>query len=187
MPLPWTTSPLSSKSTSLSSSCSPLCRPPDFLRVKNLHFSVLSLYRAPCRPPPMLRWSTSGWSFALSTHFARCFSFFKINPFCQVLPFSRTTHFVSCTFLKIISFIQYIVLTLFFTQVFLHALRQKVKEVENMSVAIHDNTLSRRKFLIICLEKGFILAALVFFVSFWAIAFHNVYTSSVFAFSCDFK
>ena len=89
--------------------------------------------------------------------------------------------------LKIISFIQYIVLTLFFTQVFLHALRQKVKEVENMSVAIQDDTVTRRKSLIICLEKGFILAALVFFVSFWAIAFHNVYASSVFAFSCDFK
>ena len=56
-----------------------------------------------------------------------------------------------------------------------------------MSVAIQDDTVSRGKSLIICLEKGFILAALVFFVSFWAIAFHNVYASSVFAFSCDFK
>ena len=68
---------------------------------------------------------------------------------------------------------------------FLHALRQKVKEGENSSVPIDDETNAKRNFLVLLLEKGFLLAALIFVLSFWAIALHHFHTSSVFAFTCD--
>ena len=50
---------------------------------------------------------------------------------------------------------------------------------------IDDETNAKRNFLVLLLEKGFLLAALIFVLSFWAIALHHFHTSSVFAFTCD--
>ena len=68
-------------------------------------------------------------------------------------------------------------------------MRQKVKEGENSrTVAMDDEGISRRKCLIVWLEKSFGLAAILFLLSFWAVALHNFFNASVFAFTCpDFR
>ena len=53
------------------------------------------------------------------------------------------------------------------------------------SAAVDEKTHGKIKHLIVWLEKSFVLAALIFVVSFWAIALHHFFTSSVFVFTCD--